>query len=200
MMSESTDKEYVWRRGAISETPFSLIKRIARQIRYQSLDSLIDETVSASSIDSIESEIQAFIQQSCPDGTFSGPPRSNLVGTLTKYGILDLEFRMSEFLLVPELRTGIRLLKELGYLPRPDKISDAEKESNRGYLEGLDESIDEDGILLKVFLIDPNFQISSDRILQVQDHSRIPFPIEFSVVDACVTNSGYVWINKHFYL
>jgi len=39
-----------------------------------------------------------------------------------------------------------------------------------------------------------------ERMTRIRNPSLINFPIEFKVEDACVSNSSFVWINKHFYL
>ena len=198
---EPSEKDYLWRRTAeSSETAFSLVRRVARRIRYRTFDDLIDKTLSLSSIDSVEADIQSFIKRYCPAAEYSVQSDNQLFEAFVKYGILDIEFRVEDFLLAAEFRTGIPLLKALGYLPQPDQITDEDKEFNRGFLEEMDEDIDKDDTLLKVFLVDPEFQESSGWEQRIQDLTRIPFPIEFRVLDACVTNSGGVWLNKHFYL
>jgi hypothetical protein len=68
------------------------------------------------------------------------------------------------------------------------------------FLEELDESLKTDGTLLKIFLEDPNFVVQpSDWESPISKRFQGSFPIEFRVLDACVTNSNQVWFSKHFY-
>jgi hypothetical protein len=69
------------------------------------------------------------------------------------------------------------------------------------FLEELDESLKTDGTLLKIFLEDPNFVVQpSDWESPISKRFQGSFPIEFRVLDACVTNSNQVWFSKHFYI
>lgn len=94
----------------------------------------------------------------------------------------------------------------LGFLNDTNDSKDGNDELRLFCLEELDQSIKEDGTLLKVFLIDvakrpvAHETDLSKRMRLLNDPSQISFSIEISVIDACVTNSGFMWINKHFYL
>ena len=182
---------------------FLLIRRVARGLRYRSFDAMIGQTVLVSSIDAIVADIHTFVQRFRPDCVYTGHSEGSLVGALAKYGILDFEFRAPDSLLLSEFSTGIPLLKELGFLNDTGDLPDDNEESRLWCLEELDQSIKEDGTLLKVFLEDvANRPVANETTFWrlINDPSQIPFPIEFRVIDACVTNSGFAWIMKHFYL
>lgn len=185
------------------ERHFLLILRVARGLRYRSVDAMIDQTVTVSSIRAVVPDIRAFVQRFCPDCVYKDLG-SDPVLSLAKYGLLDLEFRAPDSHLLLEFSTGIPLLKELGFLSDTDDGLDDDNElALLGCREDLEQGIKKDGTLLKVFLIDLEKRHATDlrdRMWLMRHPSQIPFPIDFRVIDACVTNSGGVWIIKHFYL
>ena len=84
-----------------TETVFSLVKRVARRIRYREFDALIDKTVSVSSMESTEAEITSFVQQFSPDseyrpGEFRAPIQTPLSEHLlnTEFSILNSGYRI----------------------------------------------------------------------------------------------------------
>ena len=60
-----------------------------------------------------------------------------------------------------------------------------------------------DACLIKVLLTSPPVPLRPPQMLQLLEAQRLPpdyLPRRFVIEDACLTNCGAVWLNKHFYL
>ena len=201
-----------------TEKKFPVIRRVANGLRYRSVDALIGQIILVSSIGALEAEIQEFVHRSFADCVYLGQSEKQLVGALWKYGILDFKFQAPDSMLNSEFRRGIPIMIELGFLSDFDESLD--DDDRLICLEELDRDVKKKETFLKLFFEDNadggsaferyrarKEQILEDRLSTVTSsswiesiQSEIPFPIEFRVIDACVTNSDHVWINRHFFL
>jgi hypothetical protein len=100
---------------------------------------------------------------------------------------------------------GVPLLRELGFVDGDMQKLVEEFGGDSGCcIEELRDGIAKNTAHLMLFLESSNPNVSEvsmmDRLARISKPSIIEFPITFLVVDACVSNSSFVWMNKHFYL
>ena len=94
-----------------------LVRRIANELRYRSLDDLICREVTINHLDSVEKDIHAaLIGVLPPDCKYVATELKFLEGAIVKYGIIDATFTAPEQLLNSRDQGGISLLKELGFV------------------------------------------------------------------------------------
>jgi hypothetical protein len=136
-----------------------------------------------------------------------------------KYGFLDLTFETGDALLGPADKINRAVIRELGYSPRPPHC-DSEL-SERSCLEVLIESMIDRGCFLRLFLDSKWSKDFMGRFMETASQqprgpewdsavdaaalalkSRMPswFPVDFTIEDACLTNSDAIWLARHEYL
>jgi hypothetical protein len=181
-----------------------LIKSVARGLRYRSLDHLIGRAIEIHDLDQIEDAVRFGLGPDMPeDCRLAGPERHTREVAVAKYGILDLRFTAPGNLLTGEARTGVRLLRELGYLP---KHQDPQQRVGDYMmcLTMLQENLTEGRTYFRLFLKDGRPR--DEAIVNGPDGDislRVPdsyLPQAFRIIDACVSNAASVWLWKHFYL
>ena len=165
--------------------------RVAKQLRYRTLPELIGRSILIPSIRDILGTVAASFELGSPVN-----PDARFEGMIAKYGILDLEFHSLQPNLGRQDRGGVALLKELGFVQEERAEENLDEED--WCLQELEKSIT-DRQVVKLFLesdidLDSN-PLRAKGILRPSD-----LPSTFVVTDACLTNSSFVWINKHFYL
>lgn len=142
-------------------------------------------------------------------------------GSIIKYGLLDLEFRVSNAALTDNDGQGIPLLKTLGFVLNSEQAKALAEETkwfdeladDPTCLRELTNDLTKDTTLLKLFLegepaVDKlhgklPLEAKVKEMLELLAHpDRLSsyFPQHFTITDACLTNAGYVWFHKHFYL
>ena len=183
----------------------TLLLNVARNLRYRTLDRLIGETLTIADRLTIREETSAFVTRFAEGCTFAGPEQNFLDGQIAKYGLLDLRFNAPQAKLDATSPAGVPILRELGFVDGGmDKLAEELGGDSGGCIEELSEGIAENKAHLLLYLesSEPNVSELSmiDRMARVRDPATIDFPIAFTVIDACVSNSSFVWINKHFYL
>ena len=73
-----------------------LIRRIARELRYRSLDELINRELAINQLDSVEKDISAALSDVLPQGCkYVETERQFLEGAMVKYGNYRRNFRCS---------------------------------------------------------------------------------------------------------
>lgn len=183
------------------------IRVLAHNLRYRQMSVLIDQVVTINSIETVEANIFYALAGAFPsDSHFLEPEAKYMLGSMGKYGILDLEFQVPDGLLEAEYESGIALLRKLHFLRRKDQLQEltdifddlSKPTGDPTCLTELCKEMDRGQTILKLFL-------ETERIQGVGPHmiGRLPLnylPREFVIKDACITNSGYVWFHKHFYL
>lgn len=187
-----------------------LIRRIARELRYRSLDELINRELTINQLDSVEKDISAALSDVLPQGCkYVETERQFLEGAMVKYGIIDVTFAAPERLLNSRDEGGISLLKDLGCIDEVDKEDHADSPelfgSDLSCLELLVEGLEKKSTLIKLFLSAEKQSTDwPELLLRIRDGSlSVPegyLPRSFQVEDACITNSDFAWFKKHLYL
>lgn len=145
--------------------------------------------------------------------------------SIVKYGILDLTFVCDGIGWDQKDAPGMAVLKEFGFVFHPDELPEDSRmamadEEDPTCLAELQDDIDKDETLVRLFLerkpgeYHPGYVkslVTSGRMKAIleaseageQDLRRIvnpDFPADFTVSDACLTNAGFIWFHKHYYL
>ena len=100
-----------------------------------------------------------------------------------------------------QTRSGIGLLRDLGFLPAKNEPWPDSVDPDVSGLEFLLEELAPDQTFLRLFL--QSERPSGDRVPSIRELLTLPqgyLPRAFRIEDACVTNHGAVWLQKHFYL
>ena len=91
-------------------------------------------------------------------------------------------------------------MRELGFILSPEDKDSLSKNAleteDVGFLDLLVEDVEANEAIIKLFLKTVKAQSMSRSLKLAANY----FPRTFVVEDACLTNSSYVWFNKHFYL
>ena len=190
----------------------ALLKKVARELRYLSLSDIIGSRVIINSIETIQADSLHALAPSLPaTAVLEEPEQRFLIGSLLKYGLMDLTFAIPEPSPTVIDAAGIPLLKELGFViepePRPSVRAEGDVwNDDPTCLAELAEDLNAQRLVIRLFL-----ELSQDAAglawLDDSAHLFEPFmlptdyfPRTFTVSDACITNAGFVWFHKHFYL
>lgn len=179
------------------------LRKILRGLRYCSLPKLIDRRVEVSSLETFESDLFAILGGDLPvDGRLISPDKVHLEGAIAKYGLIDVKLSVSNRHLASCSLIDGETLRELGFILSPkekDSLSknalEAEGE-DVGLLDLLVEDVEANEAIIKLFLKTAEAQPRSPSLKLAANY----FPRTFVVEDGCLTNSSYVWFNKHFYM
>lgn len=179
------------------------LRKILRGLRYCSLPKLLDRRVEVSSLETFESDLFAILGGDLPaDSRLVSPDKRHLEIALAKYGLIDVKLSVSSKHLAACSLINVETLRELGFVSTPEEkeyVSQNTLEPNGediGLLDLLVEDAEVNEAMIKLFL--KTTESHSPRLsLKLADDY---FPQTFVVEDACLTNSDYVWLNKHFYL
>ncbi len=179
--------------------------RLGRGLRYREIPELIGQRLFVDSVAAIEVAVRGLVPWLSPDAAW-GDSSSELA--LFKYGIADIELRVSPSLLDhPSTSTGLDVARRQGFLPRRGERWE-ELDDAIGCLAAFAEDFDPASCVLKLFLRDNIPEREHMRWLMAAARERprslaLPvgyFPRELVVEDACVTNAGFIWFCTHFYL
>ncbi len=101
-------------------------------------------------------------------------------------------------------RQRVRFLKDMGFLPDKNEVDDAIfPDAGIGFLKEMLDEVRNNKLLFKV-LLDSQGEYRGAKGAPVEQWvNKDPahyFPCEFVISDACITNCGLIWLNKHFYL
>lgn len=161
---------------------------------------MIDRKIEICSIETIESDIFTILGGDLPaDSRLISNEKIRIEGAIAKYGIIDAEFSISDRHFVNCPLIDRNTFRELGFVLSPeDKEYITQNhlpngDEDFGLLDFLADDAEKNEAIIKLFLRCDAPKLSL----------KLPkdfFPREFIVEDACMTNSGYVWFNKHFYL
>lgn len=182
-----------------------IVRQVARRLRYRTVGELIGRVVALRSFDTMLPDIQAVLDESLPSPAFRGPEESYRIGALAKYGLLDLCYDVPSDIATTEHHHGLSLLKELGFVEHPgDSAWEASKADGMfGFVTDLLDEFGRNETILKVFLEERPRRSSAPPAeweRWFREPSSMPFPKTMEIVDACITNSDSVWLNKHFYV
>ncbi len=176
----------------------SLVKRLARDLRYRSLPELIGQSVVIQHADSIEEDLRKVLAHLLPlEALFEWPRRPHMDRTLAKYGVLDVTFRIPTMMVPEEVEQGLPLLKKLGFLPEQSILDQLPLtfENDPTCLSELHDDLTDDQTFVRLWL---EAQGPRPKALIALPDDYLPRP--FTIRDACVSNATLVWFHKHFYL
>jgi hypothetical protein len=180
--------------------------RVGRELRYRALPELVGRAITLRSLDDARPALCELVAPVLgPDAPWEPP--ANLHGALAKYGLIDTELAAPFALLDhPTTERGIPVVRRMGFAPRRgERWDDLLEVEDPHCFEELARDLDQ--CRLKLFLHDG--APDDPRLARLIDATRrnVPlalpddyFPCELRVVDACLTNSSFIWFNAHFYL
>lgn len=179
----------------------SVIKALVRGLRYRTVDQLVGRKIELTSIAHASDELRVLVRQ---HGIELGATITDTAELgFRKYGLLDYEFEVVATQLNAE-RQSVRFLKEMGFLPDKHEVDDGVfPDAGIGFLEEMLADVKKDRIMLKIMLDSQGSYQGAQGAPQEKwlnfDLSQ-HFPCEFVIRDACLTNCGLIWLNRHFYL
>jgi hypothetical protein len=182
-----------------------LVRNVARGLRCRPLQRLIVRAVMVRDLAAVEDAVRSALGPDLPEGCrLLGPEPHYREGAVAKYGVLDLRFSAGEGLFGEDARTGVPLLRELGFLPGGGEGPSHRVCDDPLCLETLRDDISEGRTFLLMFL-EGGRPGEGGRVAGPDGKAslRVPegyLPHPFLVADACVTNASGVWLWKHFYL
>jgi len=191
-----------------------LLNPAALGLKYRALPNLISQQVPLRSIDTITTDVLAWLKSSIPwQVSYRG--REQRGGTVLKYGLLDLAFVVEGFTWADQDTASVALLDDLGFVPDRSEVS--ERDTDPRSVTSLVRDMDDGRAYLLLFLeehrapgYDRDYHMKLRALQeagpQAPEHELTDrliaqhFPNEFAVTDACITNARFAWMHKHFYM
>lgn len=202
----------------------SKLLRLLHEVRYREISELIGKEIVISIFSSIRQELTNAVHGLIRLNGGLELTNDDLSGTLAKYAILDLKFAMAQRVLAEPDKLGRKALSDLGFLlsKEDQKVARELEEKDPTCIESLVEGLTARKEWLLVFLeLAPRGDPILERLNATQHaiqtgvpveeasifalHQAIEalptrFPAKFKIIDACITNSDFIWFHKHFYL
>lgn len=178
----------------------TLIKLIARELRYLPLAELIGRKLTIKSTDTIATDIHQALNDVLPTECNLLTTAKSIKLMLAKYGYLDLTFSAPPELLNHQAKSGMPLLKSLELVSEPTAATVTNEQLEAiftGYLSDIVEDILQQLAFVRIFLLTDPPQVNKDG--WTGSFSLDCLPQLFVIKDACVANSEHVWLNKHCY-
>ncbi len=174
-----------------------MIRETLATLKYQELPELIGRSLHLSSAETAPEEVLAQCGQALPKSTkFYQPNQSDREKTIRRYGIVDLTYRIDprelDHLEIP----GEALAATLGLY----QDIEAMIEYDGGWEAELWSDLAQGNAYVRLFL-----RTWEQLTPQEREHRRkygVPpdfFISAYRIIDACLTNSHWVWFLKHFY-
>ena len=164
---------------------------------------MIDRRIEVSSPETFESDLFAILGGDLPtDSRLVSPDKRHLGGTIAKYGLIDVTLSVSSKHLAACSLINGKMLRGLGFISTPEEKEYVSRNTlepdgeDIGLLDLLVEDVETNEAMIKLFLKTAEAQSPRLSLKLTENY----LPQTFVVRDACLTNSGYVWLNKHFYL
>ena len=191
-------------------TTNKLLLKVARGLQYQHLPEIIGADVTIDSLSLIFDSVSDLAQQHCsispatPDDLEA--VNRKLAGPIGKYGLIDFEFAVDAK--IDGTKTdNIQLLRDFGFSPAKDGESEDQMffDDDPEYcVREIHDQISRDQVWLKLFFRTTSLELSEmdwkNKLRQTLNLELIQFPLSFRCVDACLTNSPFIWFSRHFYL
>jgi hypothetical protein len=191
------------------------LRNVARNLKYRALPQLVGIKITVTSVASAVYDVTVQMKDRLPAGSqFQGPEERYIEVVIAKYGILDLTFAAAEISWSSDDGAGIPLLEEFGFVVR-----ESPTEEGPGLLDSddptclaeLQDDIKRQEAVIRLFLEErpkrnmKEFFSDSRKMESLSAGDMDPllenyFPKTFEVVDACLTNAGFIWFHKHFYM
>jgi|GEM_PF-6716085 len=181
----------------------SLVKAIARQIKYQQLDDLIGREVIINSVDSIFDDVKHELQLPTNAVPVTRDEKYSRIA-IAKYGLIDIDYTVQNIAIMKAL-TDFDAIRTLSLYQEPSgnySDDDLFMEISLGYLEDMVQDLDSGMIYMMLYLETEHPDDIAERKKQFEKFS-IPdnyFPRKFVVEDAALCNTRLAWMMKHFYL
>lgn len=191
------------------------LKSVLKGLKYESLDHLVGRAIEIRSVETVEEDILSGLINDVPSESSlikSSDPRFEdaLERVMAKYGFIDATFSVSNNLLRNCSRANRKLLEELCFVYEKGSEEEFDSEDAAFAFAELTEDIEENKAYIKLFVEKEDRKKHSTYISEQYDkhiklnETYIPefpdLPKTFVITDACITNSDFVWINKHFYM
>lgn len=175
------------------------VRALARELRYRELTRIVGRRVLVESVDAIDRSVRRVVPEIPGDAELIS---TNMSGTLAKYGILDLQYRLPALDAPP---AGWRTLRALGLLDREPAESPDELALTHSFLLECLDACRSGAALMLIFLEGPRpcEVVGRDwlgRGAWRGEHVDAYLPQELTIIDACTTNCASVWLSKHFYM
>lgn len=186
-------------------TIIELVSKIAEDVRYRTLTSMIGQSITITGFENIPRETNEFVKQFIDGCSFAGPRKFLLIYQIAKYGFLDLRLSGQSALLDSGTEPGLPLLYEAGIIGKCvlENLDALNDEPPYIDMEQLDAEIAAEETHVCLFLRTKSFIIDWHHIKEImarlENPSLITFPLVFEVEDACVTNATGVWGERHLY-
>lgn len=188
-----------------------LIKKLARELKYRSLLELVGRKITIFSVSTVEDDVRRELGSIVPEGCRLLTEPQLMKGMLAKYDFLDLTFSAPAYLLESQYESGISLLKALYFIrdPSEESVDEELREisllfgDDPTFLSELADDLSKNMTVCRMFLdsTHPREWDKNNRMMALK--LSLPssyFPQVFVIGDACITNAGFVWFHKHFYL
>ncbi len=130
---------------------------------------------------------------------------NNIVGTIAKYGLIDINYEIEEKPKSNE-SNGIQILRDNGWIDQEN----SDEYHDEGFFEDIVVELKENKSYLKIFANTTDdkkswFKEKSYLLKQMMKGERIkPLPKDriqvFKINDMCITNYSGIWLWKHFYM
>lgn len=174
-----------------------MIQQILATLKYQELTTLIGRSLRVSNAETAPNEVLAQCRNVLPASIeFDKPALSVRVGTISRYGILDLSYRINPSELWNIEPGGENLAQALGLFQDMETMLEFEG----GWEAELWENLRQGNAYARLFLKTWE-QLTPEEREYRRKHGVSPdfFIQSYRVLDACLTNSDMVWFLKHFY-
>ncbi len=200
------------------------ILRRLHDIKYRELSQLIDKKITIETFHSMATDVETEVRPYLPPCGKLKLRSDNALGVLASYNMLDLSFATETPVLSKEDKINRKTLFDLNLWEQKSQdksLADTEtgdEDDGTSCLELLIEYGQAGYESLKIFLDvwperEPSAEYRQAKLRALQTGTlRSPefggmlakttdiFPQMFVVRDACLTNSDFVWISKHFYM
>jgi hypothetical protein len=191
---------------------YSLIKEVSRQLKYKHLPEFTGREVLLDiSSPELNKNIESLIQENL--GLSVHVKTEDIIGSIAKYGIIDLTLEVLQQIDYPEI-SGLKILKDFGFLAEDAKTDYKGNAINADvFFTPLRNDLLENKHYLKIFAevitkeswwsLHPDFfkqllnVINQNKPLVVQEKDKIQL---FTILDVCYTNYTGIWLFKHFYM
>ena len=201
----------------------TLLRKVARQLRYRPLPELIGTRVTIASVETVPNTVAAAVATTFPLPIhFAEPKEPWITVALAKYCHLDLTFAVEGVEWQPSDIRGTSILKELYFAAHPADIPEEQRQidlhdDDPTCVAFLGDDIAKGKASLRLFIEEVPHRDLIDHIKALMTSGKGHllegsaegmstiledfFPHKMAITDACLTNApGYIWLHKHFYL
>lgn len=185
----------------------AIVRRVAKNLRYRTIDKLIDTNIEISSLESLHSKVKESVE-TCDSGFMLALPpdgdQDRVNKVFLKYGFVDIRFTENALAMDSIPKGGIQLLRDFEFVFGRSELEKLGLEDDsdgfgKSSFESLDEEISANQLHVLTWLSGTKKLESGQRPPLYHNPSRIAFPLQLTISDACITNAPFAWFNRHFY-